>query len=1041
MKNSTKLLSLLLSLLMLGGVFSLTPAFAEENNNTNQPTADNTQPVTEPATEPETQPVTEPETQPVTEPETQPVTEPEINPDITVSAGDIQQYGFFTATQWALNTAAENATAQKPFTVTVPKGSYTADHALRVYSNTTLKLTGVTVKRVNGGTANLLRLGDMDSDKTGVTGYYYENISIVGGTFDGNATSGTVMKIAHAKNFSMTGVTLKNTQAGHIMEVGGVDGFTVKNCHFADQINTKSAGAYEAIQLDVLYTKHLSEYRCEDLPINNVLIENCTFTNVPRGIGSHTAVLNRPFNNIKIKKNTFTNIQNVAVQGQNWTNVEIADNTVDAAPRGFAIYSVFDGQGTFPSSAFAKAGNTTAHVSDKNQGKTSSHILISNNTIKKCGTINDTVAGYDSSGIMAVGSNLTQSSPSYNDGSGNLDKAVYPVSDITIRNNAIEEAGTGVRISQTKNAVIQNNQINLSANPFKTANYHGIYLYDDGEAAYIHNNTIRNAYTNGIYVYLNSKAERIAYNKIYSSKNYGISVDNATAGFIDNNTVSTTGSNGVQVSHAASVTGSVHYNAVSGANGHGMCFTDNSKVAQAFSNSITNYKNKNISVSYGATATLSNVKKAATDITPSQKTISVGKGDAYTLTAPVKPSSYSQSVTWSSSNTDIATVSGGKVTGKALGTANIFAKAANGMITAVFVTVTTPQKLAAPAVSLSNKSNGIRAEWKAINGAAKYKVFYRPNDAAAWSSAETANTYFPYLNTESGQKYAVQVQAISAGGNPGNFSAVKRLTFIAPPKFTASSYSGAVKLSWSESAGANQYQIARKKSGTSTYTYITVSDTNYTDSAVSGGTSYAYQVRPMLATATDGTAYGAWSSTATVSTLAAPNPSLSNKSNGIRAEWKAVSGAAKYLVYYKQDGANWSSTETKNTYFPYLNTKSGVKYCVQVRPVGTDGVKGSFSKVRSLTFIGQPSITSAAAGKKNVTLKWSSVAGANQYQIAKKKSGTSTYTYITVNTNSYTDAGVAKGTAYVYQIRAMYATAANGTAYGAWSGSKSVSVK
>ena len=52
---------------------------------------------------------------------------------------------------------------------------------------------------------------------------------------------------------------------------------------------------------------------------------------------------------------------------------------------------------------------------------------------------------------------------------------------------------------------------------------------------------------------------------------------------------------------------------------------------------------------------------------------------SYTLTATVSPSNATdKSITWTSSNTSVATVSSGKVTIKAAGTATITAKTVNG---------------------------------------------------------------------------------------------------------------------------------------------------------------------------------------------------------------------------------------------------------------------------------------------------------------------------------------------------------------------------
>ena len=85
---------------------------------------------------------------------------------------------------------------------------------------------------------------------------------------------------------------------------------------------------------------------------------------------------------------------------------------------------------------------------------------------------------------------------------------------------------------------------------------------------------------------------------------------------------------------------------------------------------------------------------------------------------------------------------------------------------------------------------------------------------------------------------------------------------------------------------------------------------------------------------------------------AAPSLSLSNKYNGIRGKWTAVSGASHYIVYFRRASeTQWSSDIAYSNYYPLLNTEPGTLYCMQVQGVAADGTRGSYSRVKSLTFI------------------------------------------------------------------------------------------
>lgn len=79
-----------------------------------------------------------------------------------------------------------------------------------------------------------------------------------------------------------------------------------------------------------------------------------------------------------------------------------------------------------------------------------------------------------------------------------------------------------------------------------------------------------------------------------------------------------------------------------------------------------------------ATAKITVDAKLASSITISGCNGGLAIGSPITLTANLSPDSATSKVTWTSSNTNIATVSSGKVTGKATGTVTITATTANG---------------------------------------------------------------------------------------------------------------------------------------------------------------------------------------------------------------------------------------------------------------------------------------------------------------------------------------------------------------------------
>ena len=98
---------------------------------------------------------------------------------------------------------------------------------------------------------------------------------------------------------------------------------------------------------------------------------------------------------------------------------------------------------------------------------------------------------------------------------------------------------------------------------------------------------------------------------------------------------------------------------------------------------------------------IDNSKFAVTKVTLNKTSAKLYKGQSITLTATIAPSNATnKAVTWKTSDSSIATVSGGKVTAKKAGTATITAETVNGIKATCKVTVTNYIKLNKDSISL-----------------------------------------------------------------------------------------------------------------------------------------------------------------------------------------------------------------------------------------------------------------------------------------------------------------------------------------------------
>ena len=432
---------------------------------------------------------------------------------------------------------------KKKMNIVVKPGSYRLSHGLNVYSNTTLTLKGVKLTLSKSTSSNLLKIGATHDSKKG---YAYKNITIIGGNLNANKSGSTAVKIAHAKNVKLQGVTVRNTVNAHLVEVAGVNGFTAEKCSFRDQAQTKKAKVLtpEAIQIDVLVQRHMPGYRSEDLPMRNVRINKCTFSNVPRGVGSHTAIVNNPVNGIAITNNTFTKIKSTAIQGMNYINCTITGNTIKSAPRGIALYSVFS-KGVFLSSTAAKEGKVKSRTSVKykvpaiGQG-----IVISNNKITVKGT--DSISTYTNEGILVSGLNVPKKMKKTVD-QDPISKGNYYISGLTVENNAISSVGHGIRLCDVRNARIGSNAIAYTGKAASKTSYYGIQLTLASKGVVVEGNTVKGSQSNGIYVNENSAVSSIASNSVSSSGKYGIDIERSTASLVEDNAISASKNAGIFV--------------------------------------------------------------------------------------------------------------------------------------------------------------------------------------------------------------------------------------------------------------------------------------------------------------------------------------------------------------------------------------------------------------------------------------------------------------------------------------------------------------
>lgn len=453
------------------------------------------------------------------------------------------------------------------------------DTVLKVYSYSTLNLEGCTLKRVgvDDKWKSMLRIGNATGDpKTGdaldkgASGYGgYHDIKIIGGIFDGNGSAAaaanvkkcpTMLRFGHGYNLTFEGITFKDPYDNHHMEFAACKGITIKNCVF-DGFTPKNgktgakAANYannEALQFDIMHSEdHFTQYPVyDDTPCQDIIVDGCTFTNLQRGLGTHSAVAGSYFNNIQFTNNTFSNISGYAIAATNFKNATISGNNITDCGAGIIFRSMVQSHDTFYTplagsftidydAASVITGNTI-QVSDKKYTNAIAYgvSLYGEVITEKIQNDADYVPAGDFTlkGVTVSDNTITMNNSGYGIWLQKADSCVVSGNTVTM-NVGAGVSGKGncdpIRLVKSKNNSIINNILEIKKKNKKTQKACGVVITTKSSAT-LTGNTIKNACKDGIFVVTKSSAV-VKSNKIIKTGRYGLNVcEKSTARSIKN---------------------------------------------------------------------------------------------------------------------------------------------------------------------------------------------------------------------------------------------------------------------------------------------------------------------------------------------------------------------------------------------------------------------------------------------------------------------------------------------------------------------------
>ena len=318
--------------------------------------------------------------------------------------------------------------------------------------------------------------------------------------------------------------------------------------------------------------------------------------------------------------------------------------------------------------------------------------------------------------------------------------------------------------------------------------------------------------------------------------------------------------------------------------------------------------------------------------------------------------------------------------------------------------------LATPKISKAESVyGGVKLTWNKVNGAAKYRVYYKGRKG--WTRmVDTTSTSYIDKDVSSGRNYTYTVRCISADGKSftsGYDSKGKSVKYIAAPEISKlENVNGGVKITWNKVNGASKYRIYHKNSSD----WFRVSDTtsnSIVDKSVGMGT-YTYTVRCI---SDDGKSFESGFNPKGLSIRYNQAPKIleTNVVNGgIKVIWDSEENT-NYRLYCKTEGKGWTKVcDSKTGVVTHKNLQPNKTYTYTVRAISSEAKKylSGYDPVgMSAKYVATPKISKTEVTYDGVKLTWNKVAGAEKYRVYYKD-GEGWNKLADTTGNSYLDMGL-----------------------------------
>jgi fibronectin type 3 domain-containing protein len=326
----------------------------------------------------------------------------------------------------------------------------------------------------------------------------------------------------------------------------------------------------------------------------------------------------------------------------------------------------------------------------------------------------------------------------------------------------------------------------------------------------------------------------------------------------------------------------------------------------------------------------------------------------------------------------------------------------------------------------------VNLTWNAVTGATSYAIGRATASGGPYTTIGSPSlTSFSDTGLSTGTTYFYVVRALnSTGGTSAPSAAVSATTPPpAPSGISATTLSATqIKVQWAAVSGAISYAVSRATVSGGPYAAAgSVSTTKFTDSGLSGGTTYYYVVQAL-----NSSGASAFSAEVFATTALAPPTGLTATAvtaSEIDLAWNAVTGATGYTVQraVSVGGPYAAIGSPTTTTFADTGLHSATTYYYVVQALNASGPSAFSAQLSVLTVPGAPSsVTATPVSPTEIDLAWGAVAGATSYRVQRSIFSGGPYTTVaSPAVASLADTGLSSATTYYYVVLALDAGGAS----------------